>query len=448
MSIVRGMPMDEKELAVALDSFSPDVRRKALSGIIEAEGMPTAVVPEANLHAHTFFSYNPYGYSPSHYAWLARKRGLMVAGIVEFDVLDGLDEFRAAGRTLGLKTCVGIESRVFVSEFGDQEINSPGEPGIAYHMGVGFTTTALEKGAAKFLEGMRNSAEQRNRALTSRVNAHTSPIELDYDKDVIPLTPKGNAIERHICLAYASKAAAHFSNDKDLAAFWSDKLGGSVADLDLPDGPKLQALIRSKTMKQGGVGYVQPDSGSYPKMADMNRFSLAAGAIPTMTWLSGTSPAEQAIEQLMAAGMASGTAALNVIPDRNFTPGVKDEKLQNLYDVVALAEEKGLPVVAGTEMNSPGSKLVDDFESAELKPVVPAFLRGAHIVYAHTVLQEKGGMGYLSEWAEGSFKDVFEKNILFEKLGRAIDPLREDHLGEADSAMSPDQVLALAHRGT
>ena len=52
---------------------------------------------DVNLHAHTFFSYNAYGYSPSKFAWLARKAGLAVAGIVDFDVLDGVDEFSMRG---------------------------------------------------------------------------------------------------------------------------------------------------------------------------------------------------------------------------------------------------------------------------------------------------------------------------------------------------------------
>ena len=31
-------------------------------------------------------------------------------------------------------------------------------------------------------------------------------------------------------------------------------------------------------MKKGGVGYVQPGKGSFPLMADMNRFVLESGA--------------------------------------------------------------------------------------------------------------------------------------------------------------------------
>ena len=40
-------------------------------------------------------------------------------------------------------------------------------------------------------------------------------------------------------------------------------------------------------MKQGGVGYVAPDRGSFPEMAKMNRFVAEAGAIPTVAWLDG-----------------------------------------------------------------------------------------------------------------------------------------------------------------
>ena len=50
---------------------------------------------------------------------------------------------------------------------------------------------------------------------------------------------------------------------------------------DLPEGRPITDLIRAKTMKQGGVGYVKPDSGSFPKMAEMNAFVLQCGAIPT-----------------------------------------------------------------------------------------------------------------------------------------------------------------------
>ena len=426
-----------ESLEKQLDSFDPAQRRAALLALLQASraGSPALPAPgtDINLHSHTFFSYNAYGYSPSKFAWLARKAGLAVAGVVDFDVLDALEEFLEAGQLAGLKTCVSLESRVFVPEFATRVINSPGEPGIAYHMGVGFTRAVKNP----FLDEMRSAAAQRTRDLLARVNAFLRPVELDFEKEVAPLSPNGNATERHLCEAFERKAAQVFPDGAQLAAFWKEKLGEAA-----PAGVKLQNLIRSKTMKKGGVGYVQPGQGSFPLMADMNRFVLEAGAIPTLAWLDGTTDGEKRMEELFEVGRASGVAALNIIPDRNYTPGVKDQKLQNLYDVVALAEKNHFPIIVGTEMNAAGNKFVDAFGTAELKPLVPVFLRGAHIVYAHSVLQRQSGLGYLSAWAKKHFAAPVAKNDFYEQLGRELSPARENRLGGLTIEATPAQILA------
>jgi hypothetical protein len=334
---------------------------------------------------------------------------------------------------LGLKTCVSLESRTFVPEFASRVISSPGEPGIAYHMGVGFTSAASHP----FLSRMRQAAAERTRDLLGRVNAYLQPVQLDYEKDVAAITPNGNATERHLCEAFEHKAAQVFPDAAARAAFWKQKLGDAP-----PPGPKLQNLIRAKTMKKGGVGYVPPGEGSFPLMADMNRFVLECGAIPTLTWLDGTSEGEKCIEELFEVGKAGGAAALNIIPDRNYTPGQRDQKLQNLYDVVALAGKHHFPIMVGTEMNSPGNKFVDSFETAELKPLVPVFLRGAHIFYAHSVLQRQSGMGYLSQWAAATFTTTTAKNEFFEKLGRELTPAKEDQLRDLTATVAPSHILA------
>jgi len=439
----------ENEMIAKLDDFDALVRREVLEELCGGEaggrehGAGSGAAGSAmNCHAHTFYSYNAYGYSPSHFAWLAKQEGLSVAGIVDFDVLDGLDEFVEACQLLKLKGCVSLESRAFVPEFADRVINSPGEPGVAYHMGLGFTTTDLPAEADKFLAEMRSSSDERNRGLLERVNVFMAPVELSYEKDVQSLTPAGNATERHICLAYARKAIEVYPEPEALAKFWSDKLGVDAAKLDLPDGGNLQGLIRSKTMKRGGVGYVQPGSGSFPGMSEMNRFILESGAIPALTWLDGTSEGEQAIDELLELSMQSGVAAINIIPDRNFTPDLKDDKLANFYAIVERAEELGLPVLVGTEMNSPGLKFVDDFSVPELAPLLPVFQKGAYIVYAHSVLQSCAGMGYLSNWAAEKFDDVKVKNAFYEEFGSRFSPGQEDVLAGVTGEMAASDILA------
>jgi hypothetical protein len=429
-----------------LDSFDAGERRRALLSLLEEVKIGKIALPAAerfvNLHCHTFFSYNTYGYSPTKFAWLARKAGLAVAGTIDFDVLDALDEFRDACHLLGLKGCSGLETRVYVPEFAARVINSPGEPGISYHMGVGFPRAKVPAVEQGFLRSLKETAQKRNRDLMERVNRYLSPIELDFERDVLTLTPAGNATERHICLAYARKAQGHLGATSDeLAEFWSQKLGTDARKLGLPEGRDLLNAIRARTMKRGGVGYVQPDSGSFPGMAETNRFILAAGGIPVHTWLDGTSDGEQAIEELLDVAMSTGAVALNVIPDRNYTPGSQDQKVRNLYHVIEVAQKRHLVVVEGTEMNSPGQKFVDDFNTEELAPLLPVFLKSAYIVYAHSVLQRQGGLGYTSAWADGHFRTAERKNAFFEEAGATLKPGQEDKLHGLDETMAPKDIL-------
>lgn len=431
-----------QELELQLDSFDLSKRKEALKELIGTAASGEVVFAETgtdvNLHIHSFYSYNACGYSPTKIAWLAKKTGLAVAGIVDFDVFDGLDEFLEAAKFVGLKATVGIESRVYIPEFADKEINSPGEPGISYHMGIGLTSSDVPENMKDFKNTLRQIPEQRNRDLVVRVNEFLKPVELDYDKDVLPLAPSGNATERHICLAYARKATAVFSDTSQLEKFWNEKLGSDK--FTLPEGGDLQAIIRAKTMKRGGVGYVQPGEGSFPDMAKMNEFVLAAGGIPTLTWLNGLSDGEQEIEKLAAIAMETGVEAINIIPDRNFTAGVKDQKLQNLQHVIKLAQSLDLPIIVGTEMNSPGLKFVDDFDSEELKPFAAIFLKGAHVVYAHSVLQKQCGMGYTSKWADEHFKTRAAKNDFFEAIGIKLQAVSEN-LAANFNNKTPEQIL-------
>jgi hypothetical protein len=417
-----------QHLEAQLNDFNPVARAQALEELLYLVERNTVTLPEtrqvANMHCHTFYSFNAFGYSPTALAWLGRKQGIAAMGIVDFDVLDAVDEFLLACDKAGVRGSAGMETRVFIPEFAAREINSPGEPGISYHMGIGFTSSQVPAGVTKILLDLRQRAEQRNRAMLARLNPHLAPVTVDYTADVLPLTPNSNATERHMLAAFV-QAALEQSADPD--AFWAEKLGTGreqVAALG-NTSPAFQNLVRSKLMKRGGIGYVQPDAGSFPKVEEVHQLIEAAQALPTITWLDGTSAGEQAMPELAELLIEKGAVALNIVPDRNWNiadPEIRQRKVANLYQVVELAEKYDLPVNVGTEMNAHGNKLVDDFDAPELAPVRQVFMDGAYFIYGQTFLQRALGLGYQSDWVKKHLPGRAQRKDYFTRLGRQVEP--------------------------
>ncbi len=441
-----------RELEDQLNDFDPAVRTRALDDLMALAVRGEIVLPEpaevANMHCHTFYSYNGYGLSPTALAWLARRRGYKLMGIVDFDVLDGVDEFLDACDRVGLRGSAGMETRAFVPEFSSREINSPGEPGVYYHMGIGFVSSSVPQNqpeAAAILETMRRQAADRNREIIDRVNAYLDPVTVDYERDVIPLTPAGNATERHIVAAYLQAADRVTFHP---AEYWSAKLGLPQERLStvIDRGPQMQDLVRSRLMKRGGVGYIQPGPGSFPTVEEVNAVIIACSALPTITWLDGTSEGEQSAEELFGLMISKGAMALNIIPDRNWNIGDpldKQRKLRALYDVVALARERNLPINVGTEMNAYGKPLIDDFDAPELAPVRDDFMDGAYFFYGHNMLQRALGLGAQSTWAQQAFAALCDRNRFYTELGRRVAPGKDglDRLRAVDPFPTPKDLL-------
>lgn len=445
--------MEQKIAALEsnLNDFNPAVRTEALQDLFTLARQGHIELPPAtdiaNMHCHTFFSFNGYGYSPTALAWLAKRRGFKLIGIVDFDVLDAVDEFLAACEVVGVRGSAGIETRVFIPEFATREINSPGEPGVYYHMGIGFTSGQVPAAVAPILADMRRRAIERNRDMLARINAYLNPVLIDYERDVLPLTPQGNATERHMLQAYVQAAERTVT---DLVAFWADKLKLTPAQVaaQIGDGPKFQNIIRIKLMKKGGVGYVQPGPDTFPSVEEFHRLIVACGALPCAAWLDGISAGEQAMAELLELLISKGVVALNIVPDRNWNiadPETKQLKLQKLYEVVELAQKLDLPLNIGTEMNAYGQKLVDDFDVPEVAPVREAFLDGAYFIYGHTVAQRALGLGYQSQWAETHLPSRRKRNAFYTELGRRVEPGAASlaRWQQVKSAPLPADILAV-----
>ncbi len=412
-----------EELEGRLDQFDADVRARSLEKLAGLD-WPHGHQENVNLHTHTFYSYNAAGWSPSHYAWEARKAGLLAAGIIDFDGVDGIEEFLDAAEALGLRATAGIEIRTFMSDFGTVEIDSPGEPGVHYIAGSGLVRKPKSgTPEAEYLAVLRRTSDRRSRAMVERINAALPAIAVDYDAIVRSRTPGGYATERHFVSAYIDKTAENFPMPEKQAEFWAGLLGQPPdAVLALLQTPaSLAEKVRGKLMKKGGIGYEQPGPTSFPPTGEVYAWIKACGAIPMDSWLDGTSAGEARARELLECNRRLGACALNLIPDRNWNvkdPQEKQRKLENLARVIALASEYHMPLHIGTEGNKAGLPFVDDLARPELAPYKNLFVVGAKILVGHAVLTRFADYGYCSAAVEADFAgDTRSRNAFFSAVG-------------------------------
>jgi hypothetical protein len=439
---------DQTDARNDLNSFDPATRANALQALLSAHpAPPTEWLPVANMHCHSFFSFNAYGYSPTGIAWLAREEAWPLMGLIDFDVLDGVDEFLDACDAAGVRGSCGIETRTFFPEFATRETSSPGEPGVFYHIGLGFTSSTAPAEAQPMLDDLRARSRARNEGMVERINAWLAPITIDYARDVLPLTPKGNATERHMVEAYIT-AVETGSNDP--ITFWAEKLKMSREEVEkmMGSASSYRNTVRAKLMKKGGVGYVQPDGGSFPSLDDVTRFIQQCGALPCYGWVDGFSEGEQAIDEILETVIPKGVVMVNIVPDRNWNfadPAVRAAKAAKLDEFIAKCQALDLPLNVGTEMNSPGNKLMDDFDVPELNKHRQAFLDGAHFIYGHTIMQRHCGLGYQSDWASKHLPARVERNTFYTAIGAAIAPqAAREVLSVCGDSWLPEAILQIA----
>ena len=406
----------------SLSSFAATERVAALQLLSGQTAFP-AERDWVNMHIHTFFSYNGEGWSPSRVAYEMKKLGIYAAAVCDFDVLQALDEYLAASDLLRLRAAVGFESRVFFREYATQEINSPGEPGVFYFMGMGFVQPPPAAGrAAGAFADMLNRSHTRNRDLIARINAKITRFQLDYDRDVLPLTPRRNATERHIIAAFHAKAIDTLGGAAPAAAFWAAAFGLDQAEVaaKIADYNAFAEFLRGKLIKRGGLGYQQPTAHTFPLLDDVIAAIRECRAIPMCAWLDGDSQAEQKPEPFLQTLVAKGVAAVNIIPDRNWNfkdKDVQSRKIAALDDFVRLARHYHLPVNIGTEGNKPGQRLVDDFAAEAIRRHHQTFLQGAQIMVGHTVLRRYAGVSYIDQTIGGRDLAPEPRQAFFASVG-------------------------------
>ncbi len=439
----------ESKLIEQLSSFNAWKRVAALQTLAAS----TKFLPSSrsmNMHIHSFYSYNGEGWSPSRIAYEMRRMGLYGAALCDFDVIQGVEEFMAAGDLLGLRVAASFESRVFFPEYADKEINSPGEPGVFYFMGSGFVDGANSDAFEKQLE----QSHSRNRALIKRINdALPECCHLSYEEHVLPLTPEKNATERHIVRGYYDLPIRNHGSVEAAVRFWAEVFQEDEAVLAAKSPNAMNEYLRGKLMKRGGLGYVQPTEETFPPLEQVISLIQSCRAIPCSAWLDGSLPGEANPREQLECLKAKGVEMVNIIPDRNWNfkdPEKQAVRVKALNEYVAVANDLGMPIIVGTECNKPGQRKVDDFEADAMKPLRMSFLHGANVLFGHTMLLRYADVSYTDARTKEEFPKVKDRNDFFAAVGALPVPpaaVRQE-LNDNEPEKNLERIRVAVRRGT
>ncbi len=354
-----------------------------------------------NGHIHTSESFSVFR-SPAEAVWQAAREGIAVLGINDHYTVAGHEEFRRACEVAGIAATFSLEAVAMDREAAEAGVksNDPDNPGRVYLCGKGVTRVPAESTPEmQSLARMRAALERRNREITGKL-AKLFRDRLGDDgptwENVVALTPRGNATERHI--AYAALLRL-----RDLAA----KQGKPLAEIITAccgvappaggDDATLQIFLRAKLLKSGAPCYVPEDADAFVSVPELRRIFLAFGSIPTYPVLGNPILAgEQNIASLLDGLESRGFYAVEVIPHRNTR--------ERLREIVFTARERWWPVFNGTEHNTPETRpLLDPFA---LDPEFePWFRQSTALLLGHQRLIAQGQPGFVDREGTPTISD-------------------------------------------
>jgi hypothetical protein len=367
-----------------------------------------------NGHIHTSESFSVFR-SPSEAVWQAAREGLAVLGINDHYTVAGHEEFRRACAVAGIAAGFSLEAVAMDRESAEAglKLNDPDNPGRIYLCGKGVTRAPAESlPEMQSLARMRAALERRNREITAKV------AKLFQDRlgssgptweDVVALTPRGNATERHVAYAVLLRLRDLASQQgKPLSEVIAACCGTAAPAKD--DDATLQIFLRAKLLKAGAPCYVPEYADAFVSVAELRRIFLAFGSIPTYPVLGNPVLAgEQNIETLLNKLESLGFHAVEVIPTRNTR--------ERLAEIVFAAQRRWWPVFNGTEHNTPETRpLLDPFA---LDPEFePWFRQSTAVLLGHQRLVAQGAPGFVDLEGEPSISDAKARFEHFSQAGQ------------------------------
>ena len=338
-----------------------------LAEVLKTTTFPTAVPEYIKNHIHTTYSFSPY--SPTAAVYAARMEGLCTAGIIDHDSISGAEEFLEAAKMIDMPVTIGMECRVSMdgTRLEGRRTNNPDQVGVSY-MTIQAVPHDKIATLTEFFRPYQAARHNRNRKMIDKINALLPGIELDYDRDVLPLSEaadNGGVTERHLMYALAKKLVAQVGKGEAMVKKLADmglSLSSKQVDQMLDTAYPFYEYDLLGILKGAFVPQIFIDAtDECPKLPDMVKLCADVDAYLCYAYLgdvgdsvTGDKKAQKFeddyLDDVFECLKEEGVKAVTYMPTRNTQAQL--ERLRGLCD------QYGMFQISGEDINSPRQSFV------------------------------------------------------------------------------------------
>jgi len=342
-------------------------RLRNLAEVLKTTTFPPAVPEYINNHIHTTYSFSPY--SPTAAVYAARMEGLCTAGIIDHDSISGAEEFLEAAKLIDMPVTIGMECRVSMdgTRLEGRRTNNPDQVGVSY-MTIQAVPHDKIATLTEFFRPYQAARHERNRKMIAKINDLLPGIELDYDRDVLPLSEaadNGGVTERHLMYALAKKLVAQVGKGEAMVQKLADMgltLSAKQKDQMLDTAYPFYEYDLLGILKGAFVPQIFIDAtDECPKLPDMVKLCADVDAYLCYAYLgdvgdsvTGDKKAQKFeddyLDDVFECLKEEGVKAVTYMPTRNTQAQL--ERLRGLCD------QYGMFQISGEDINSPRQSFV------------------------------------------------------------------------------------------
>ena len=337
-----------------------------LKEVLKTTEFPPMVPQYINNHIHTTYSFSPY--SPTAAVYAARMEGLCTAGIIDHDSISGAEEFIEAAEIIDIPVTIGMECRISMdgTRMEGRRTNNPDQIGCSYMTIQSVPHDKIDR-LTQFFMPYRAARDERNKKMIAKINEMLG-MELDYEKDVLPLSmhhENGGVTERHLMYALAVAMVKKAGKGQSMVDYLAS------IGLNLNDKQKAQMLDTEYPfyeydllglLKGAFVPKIYIDAtDECPKLSEVVALCKEVDATLCYAYLGDVTASvtgdkkaqkfeDDYIEDVFECLKEEGVTAVTYMPTRN--------TMEQLEKLRGLCDQYGMFQISGEDINTPRQSFI------------------------------------------------------------------------------------------